>query len=84
MQTTAVVRDRYQITIPDKVRTLAEWAQPSSVVTISSTGDEIIIRPYDKKKVDWDKIVKAIRKLRSYRDIQGSMSEFIAEDRYRH
>jgi len=83
IQGTAIIRDRGQLTIPEKVREALDWAKPFAVVSITTSTDEIIIKPY-VEKVDWDQIKKDIRKLRSYKGVQGSMSEFIAEDRYRH
>ncbi|OGK31087.1 hypothetical protein A3F29_03745 [Candidatus Roizmanbacteria bacterium RIFCSPHIGHO2_12_FULL_33_9] len=83
IQGTAIIRNRGQLTIPEKVREALDWAKPSAVVSITTSKDEIIIKPY-AEKVDWDQIEKDIRKLRAYKGVQGSMSEFIAEDRYRH
>ena len=85
VQTTVVVRDRGQLTIPDKIRKSVNWINPSSVVTVTSDKpDEIIIQPYSPKKVDWDKLWKMIKKSRSIKGKRGNLSEFIAQDRYRH
>ena len=85
IQTTAIIRDRGQLTLPDKIRTLAQWAQPSSVVNISSSENEIIIRPFEGiKKVDWDEIWRGLRKVRSFKGKKGSASRFIIKDRERH
>ncbi len=84
IQQTAIIRDRGQLTIPDKIRDALDWTKPNSVVSIKTTSKkEIVIKPHEKE-TDWDEIFKNIKKLRSYRGIKGSMSEFIAEDRYRH
>lgn len=86
-QSTAIIRNRGQLTIPEKIRRTLKWPATNFVVFIRSTSDNtIIIAPYEKeeKKADWNNIEKAIRKLRSYKKIQGSMSEFITEDRYKH
>ena len=85
VQTTVVVRDRGQLTIPDKIRKSVNWINPSSVVTVTTDKpDEIIIQPYSPKKVDWDKLWKMIKKSRSIKGKRGNLSEFIAQDRYRH
>jgi len=80
-----VIRGRGQLTIPDKIRETLEWASPNSVVTIiSNKPDEIVIKPH-QKKMDWDKIWEGIRKSRAIKGKgSGSLSKFIAEDRYRH
>lgn len=83
--TVSIIRDRGQLTIPDSIRALRKWTSPNSVVTITSnTPNEIIIRPH-KKEYDWDKIWEGIRKARAIKGKgRGSLSKFIAEDRYRH
>lgn len=83
--TISVIRNRGQLTIPDSIRALRSWAEPNSVVTITSDRpDEIIIRPHTQK-YDWDKIWEGIRKSRTIKGKgRGSLSKFIAEDRYRH
>lgn len=83
--TISIIRDRGQLTIPDSIRALRQWASPNSAVTISSDlPDEIVIRPH-KKQYDWDKIWEGVRKARAIKGKgKGSLSKFIAEDRYRH
>lgn len=87
ISTTATIRNRGQVTIPDKLRGSLHWLQKDSVVSIKAISDkELVIRPYEEeiRKIDWTKILKAVRKLRSFKGIKGSMSEFITEDRYRY
>lgn len=86
VQTTVVIRNRGQLTIPDKIRKSVNWMAPSSVVTISAQNpDEIIIQPYNPKKVDWDKLWKQMKRVRAFKGKgRGNLSQFIAEDRYRH
>ena len=86
IQTTAVIRDRGQLTIPEKIRKQRKWATQTSVVTISSEKpDEIIIKPYPAKQVDWDKLWKQIKRVRAFKGKgRGNLSQFIAEDRLRH
>ena len=84
-QGTAIIRDRGQLTIPDSIRKVVKWATPLSAVTISVVNpDEIVIKPH-KSQVDWDKIWEAIKSARAIKGKgRGSLSKFIAEDRYRH
>jgi len=84
-QGTAIIRDRGQLTIPDSIRKVVKWATPLSAVTISVVNpDEIVIKPH-KSQVDWDKIWEGIKSARAIKGKgRGSLSKFIAEDRYRH
>lgn len=87
IQAVGIIRNRGQLTIPDKIRETFDWLTPSSVVTITSQKpDEIIIRPVSvNKKIDWDKIWEGIKKSRAIKGKgKGSLSKFIAEDRYHH
>lgn len=85
MKTVGIIRARGQLTIPDSIRRLVNWVSPQSAVTISVVkSDEIVIKPH-QKQVDWDKIWEGIRKSRAIKGKgRGSLSKFIAEDRYRH
>lgn len=87
-QGTAIIRDRGQLTIPEKIRSLADWTSPNSVVSVSFEEDKkIVIKPYEKKaeKVNWDQIWKDIKRIRSFKTKnKRSASEIIAEDRYNH
>ncbi|OGH17705.1 MAG: hypothetical protein A2868_02010 [Candidatus Levybacteria bacterium RIFCSPHIGHO2_01_FULL_40_15b] len=83
MQTVGIVRQRGQLTIPDSVRKAVKWIAPPSAVSISVVKpDEIIIRPQSsvKEEVDWDQLLKDIKKLQAY-PVKGTMSEFIVWDR---
>lgn len=83
--TVSVIRDRGQLTIPDSIRAQRQWASPNSVVTVSSERpDEIVIRP-QKKVVDWDKLWKQIKRVRTFKGKnKESLSEFIVKDRESH
>lgn len=88
IQTTAIIRDRGQLTIPEKIRKTLKWPTSNSIVLIKVTADDdILIRSYEKdiRKVDWDDIWKNIRKLRSFK-IKNNLpaSVLIAEDRNSH
>ena len=85
MQTTSIIRERGQLTIPESIRRTVSWATPMSAVFISVTNpNEIVIKPHTKT-VDWNKIWKNIRKSRA---ISGkgkiSASEFLKIDRSSH
>jgi len=84
----SVIRDRGQLTIPDKIREAHDWANPNSIVTIiSDSPDEIIIKPHKadvKREIDWNRLWKMIEFSRSFKGKRGNLSKFIAEDRKRH
>lgn len=87
LQTTAVMRDRFQLTIPDQIRLRINWLTPGSVVTISqSKADEIVITPHvAAKNSNWNRIWRSIKLARSHiASYKGSLSEFIVSDREHH
>ena len=88
IQAVGIIRQRGQLTIPDKIREAFDWLTPSSAVTITSQKpDEIIIRPASTSKntVDWDKMWSLIKKSRAIKAKgRGSAAEFIKKDRYSH
>lgn len=89
MTYTATIRQRGQLTIPDKVREVLSWLQTGEVVGIDIDDDEVRIRPQAgvKKRVDWDKLWRGLERCRTYKSKKkGEMSgsEFIAMDRYNH
>lgn len=80
--TISIIRDRGQLTIPDSIRALREWASPNSAVTITSEHPhEIVIRPHNKL-VNWDKLWKQIKRVRAFKGRgRGNLSAFIVADR---
>ncbi len=84
MKAISIIRGRGQLTIPDSIRKTLNWANPMSAITISVINpEEITIRPHHhQKEVDWDKLWKQIKRVRSFKGKgQGNLSKFIAEDR---
>lgn len=88
IQTTAIIRNRGQLTIPDVIRRAYDWIKTESVVKIIyRSPQEIVITPYiqeNVKKTNWKKVWAAIHKARSFKGKRGNLSKFIAEDRYNH
>lgn len=90
IQTTAIIRNRGQLTIPDVIRRAFDWMKTESVVKIIyRSPQEIVITPYiqeKKKLVNWKKIWAAIAEARaiSSKGKKGNLSEFIIRDRERH
>ncbi|MBI2010352.1 MAG: AbrB/MazE/SpoVT family DNA-binding domain-containing protein [Candidatus Chisholmbacteria bacterium] len=85
LQTTSIVRQRGQLTIPDSIRGKVNWVAPGSVVTLAQTkADEIIIRPHtsSQTKINWEKLWLDIERVRSYKGKGGgNLAAFIAKDR---
>lgn len=83
--TISIIRDRGQLTIPDSIRALREWASPNSAVTITSDlPDEIVIRPH-RKQYDWDKIWGLVKRSRAIKGKgKGSAAQFLEKDRRSH
>lgn len=87
LQTTAIVRDRFQLTIPDQIRLRIHWLAPGSVVTISqSKANEIVIKPHVAAgNANWNRIWRSIKLARSYvGTYKGGLSEYIVSDRENH
>ncbi len=86
MSLLASIRKRRQLTIPDTITRNASWSDEGNVVRISLEGNKkIIIEPYrEEKKVDWKKLRAQLRRVANYRGSRGNLSQFIADDRYRH
>ena len=88
MNTTVVIRQRGQITIPDQIRNFLKWLSPNSVVSITvANNEEVIIRPLlktDKQKPDWKKIWEGLELVNSFKGKRGSLSDFIIKDRENH
>ena len=89
IQSTATIRQRGQLTLPDEIREKIAWLSEGSAVIIATSysKDEIRVTPYresDNEKIDWGKIWDQIKLARSFKGERGNLAGFIAEDRYRH
>ena len=86
IQETAIIRDRGQLTIPEKIRESLRWPTTNSVVSISTTSqNELVIKPYiGQNQIDWSQIWTKIELSRSYEGKKGNLSKFISLDRGSH
>ncbi len=86
VQGTAIIRDRGQLTIPEKIRDVLKWVNSSSVVSLTATSDdELIIKPYGKEEqTDWSKVWLNIDLSRSYKGKKGNLTNIIIKDREKH
>lgn len=87
---TATVRQRGQLTIPDKIREAVSWLGEHNIVSVSATKNQVIITPYAKPmndKPDWSEIRRLLRLASSFKGtkpLKKPLSQFIIEDRERH
>lgn len=86
MQLVGTIRQRNQLTIPNQAVEKHAWAKAGSAVSINITEKQIIVEPYESKKVyDWDKIWAAVKRARAIKGKnKTSLSEFIVKDRDTH
>ena len=66
IQSTATIRQRGQLTLPDEIREKIAWLSEGSAVIIATSysKDEIRVTPYresDIEKIDWGKIWDQIK-----------------------
>ena len=85
LQTTGILRQRGQVTIPDQVREFLEWLVPNTVISFTvSKNKTVTLGPYVKdaaQVVDWKNIWERIEIADSFRGKKGNLSKFIVEDR---
>lgn len=85
IHTTATIRNRGQVTIPDKIREILSWVKPNSVVSIYiNPQKELVFSPFKPKEIDWDDIWRRVRRSQSFKGKRGALSKFIIRDRERH
>ena len=85
--TTVTVRQRGQLTIPEEIREQVAWLKEGSVVAVDIKEDnKVELIPYDrhKQQTNWKRLWQMIRLARSIKGPRGNLSQFIAEDRFRH
>jgi len=83
-QTTAIIRDKYQLTIPDQIRKYLTWIGTQKVVKIVLLDQEkFLVEPYFEKVTDWQEIWRGLKKAKT-QGRQISLSEFVIKDREKH
>lgn len=84
---TAIVRQRGQLTIPDKVRDVVEWLREGEIIGIEIKQENVILKPHaqaKKQAINWNDIWHNIELARSFKGKHGNLSQMIAEDRENH
>lgn len=80
----AIVRQRYQLTIPASLRKLLDWLEPQQVVKISAVDKEkVLVEPYRRKTTNWKNIYKNLDQIKEWAG-KTSLSEFVIKDRGTH
>lgn len=83
-QTTAVIRQRGQLTVPEEIRKVFNWVTNNAVVSINITAGGFFVAPFAakaQKKVDWQSILERMQIAHTFKGKSGSMSQFIINDR---
>lgn len=86
MKTIGIIRNRGQLTIPDRIRKIATWATPMSAVSIAVvTPNEIVIRPQETR-TNWEELWGGIKKVRAIKGSGNivSATQVIEQDRLSH
>lgn len=82
--TISVIRDRYQLTIPEAIRRELLWTNPRMVVKVILVDKEkILLEPYQTKAINWQEIFKNLGKI-SKLGRKISLAEFVIADRETH
>ena len=80
----AIIRKRYQLTIPYSLRKFLDWITPQKAIKISIISKEkILIEPYKEKVINWDKIWHTFEQVKKSGK-KGSLTEFLVRDRESH
>lgn len=80
----SVIRDRYQLTIPEAIRRELLWTSPRMAVRLILVDKEkITLEPYRAKMIDWREIFKNLGKIRRMGK-KTSLAEFVIADRETH
>lgn len=75
------VRDRYQVTIPEKIRKEVDWLEPQVPVEITLVDENTFtVRKYKQKEVDWNDVWKVIKELENEGENIDS-TDFLRKDR---
>ena len=81
----ATIRQRGQLTIPDKLRELFSWLEEGSIVGIEVEEEVLKIKPHSQvKKIDYDDFYTKMQLARSFKGKRGNLSAMIASDREAH
>jgi bifunctional DNA-binding transcriptional regulator/antitoxin component of YhaV-PrlF toxin-antitoxin module len=75
-----IVRDRYQITIPDLIRHNLSWLAPGKAIRLKLNKTQLLLESYEKKTVNWTEILNQIKAIRKSMGNE-SLTAFVIKDR---
>lgn len=80
MEATVVVRNRYQITIPESIRESFAWLIPGAVMKLISANNRLILQPYQAGAVGWDEVWNTLDAV-FQKGKKTSLADFVISDR---
>ncbi|MEK7565684.1 MAG: AbrB/MazE/SpoVT family DNA-binding domain-containing protein [Patescibacteria group bacterium] len=83
-QTTAVIRQRGQLTIPEEVRKIFGWLGKDKVVTIQTSINAVVVKPYSQTNfgsTQWKRAHELVQISHSFVGGKGNISSQISQDR---
>ncbi len=83
METTVIIRDRFQLTIPEAVRGCLDWLAPGLAVKLSLQNNSLVLEPYRRGAVSWEEIWKVVKSAVK-KGKKTSLADFIVSDRGSH
>ncbi|MGB9706907.1 MAG: hypothetical protein ACPLXP_02440 [Microgenomates group bacterium] len=83
METVAIVRQRNQLTIPEKMRERFPWLKVGAAIKLVPLADSLLLKPHYKEEVDWGGILKRMKKVAEIGK-KISLTKFILKDRLAH
>ena len=78
-----IIRDRFQLTIPEAVRSRLGWLAPGLAVKLSSRNNSLVLEPYRGGAVSWEEIWKVVKSA-AKKGKKTSLADFIVSDRDLH
>jgi len=80
----AIIRDRYQLTIPEEIRKNLSWLEAQKVVRWVLVGeDKVLVEPYQASAVSWPEIWENLKKIKNW-GVKSNLANFVVADRARH
>ena len=80
----AIIRDRYQLTIPEEIRKNLNWLKTQKVVRWVLVGeDKVLVEPYQESAVSWPEIWENLKKVKNW-GAKSNLADFVVADRASH
>ncbi len=80
----AVIRDRYQLTIPEEIRRDLNWLEIQKVVRLVLIGEgRVLVEPYQANTPNWPEIWKSLEKIKGW-GAKTDLANLVIADRASH